>query len=270
MNRLTINSWRPSLFIRASFYLHLVAIMIVVLMPALWSWILGIIIANHALLSLAGMLPRCSLLGPNLTRIADFAAAKGKVAITIDDGPDPEVTPAILELFDQYHAKASFFCIGEKVMRYPELAREIINRGHAIENHTFGHGYHFALLGPSRLFKELQSAQDATISITGVCPKFFRAPAGFRNPFLDPVLSRLDLQLASWTRRGFDTSDGNVDAVTTRLLRNLKSGDILLLHDGNSARTTAGTAVVLEVLPKVLSALAAAGLESVTLRSIIK
>jgi peptidoglycan/xylan/chitin deacetylase (PgdA/CDA1 family) len=95
---------------------------------------------------------------------------------------------------------------------------------------------------------------------------FFRAPAGLRNPFLDPALARLGLRLASWSARGFDTRVGDAERVRIKLLRGLRAGAILLLHDGNAARTPAGIPVILEVLPAVLAAARAAGLRLVSLR----
>ena len=80
-----------------------------------------------------------------------------------------------------------------------------MKRGHTVENHSQHHLHYFSLLGPRRMGEELQAAQDTFASITGEAPRFFRAPAGLRSPFLDPVLARLDLHLASWTRRAFDT-----------------------------------------------------------------
>jgi peptidoglycan/xylan/chitin deacetylase (PgdA/CDA1 family) len=103
--------------------------------------------------------------------------------------------------------------------------------------------------------------------VTGSSPRFFRAPAGLRNPFLDPILTRLRLSLVSWTRRGFDTVNGNSDAVYRRLANPLEDGDILLLHDGNAARGRGGAPVILEVLPRLLDALAVKQLRPVTLRS---
>jgi peptidoglycan/xylan/chitin deacetylase (PgdA/CDA1 family) len=115
--------------------------------------------------------------------------------------------------------------------------------------------------------EELQAAQDTFASITGEAPRFFRAPAGLRSPFLDPVLARLDLHLASWTRRAFDTRNGDPDSVSGKLLHQLGGGDILLLHDGHAARTASGEPVILEVLPRVLEAARSARLRPVTLRS---
>ena len=86
-----------------------------------------------------------------------------------------------------------------------------------------------------------------------------------RNLFLKPVLTDLELQLVSWTRRGFDTVTHNADIVHARLAGRLAAGDILLLHDGNSARTLAGAPIIVEVLPRLLDAIARAGLATVTL-----
>ena len=267
MNTLLEQCWHPSPFIQASALLHVGAITATALNPEAWSWGLGAIAADHALLTLAGMVPRCDWLGPNWQRLPAEAKARGEVAITLDDGPDPSVTPVVLDLLDQWGVKASFFCIAERAQRYTDLVGEIIRRGHAVENHTLHHRHAFSLLGPAGTLKELSAAQEILTSMSGVRPRFFRAPAGLRNPFLDPVLARLELRLATWTRRGFDTRNGNADLVCARLLRGLSGGDILLLHDGNAARTGKGNAVILEVLPRILDAIAATGLRPVTLQS---
>ena len=115
--------------------------------------------------------------------------------------------------------------------------------------------------------RELQAAQDNLAALCGVPPRFFRAPAGLRNPLLDPVLQRLGLQLASWTRRAYDTRNGDAAAVARILTRGLRAGDILLLHDRHAAVTAQGVPVILEVLPVLLGAIRAAGLQTVTLRS---
>ena len=106
--------------------------------------------------------------------------------------------------------------------------------------------------------------------LSGSAPRFFRAPAGLRNPLLDPALQRQGLQLASWTRRGFDTVSTDAASVLARLTRNLAAGDILLLHDGHAARTAAGTPLVLEVLPRLIEAIAQRSLRPVTLREALR
>ena len=258
--------WRPSPLILGSFGLHAGAAAALIAAPGQWPAIAGIVVANHALLTAAGLWPRSRLLGPNLLRLPAAAAGRGEAALTIDDGPDPEVTPRVLDQLDRYRARATFFCIGERALRHRELCAEIVRRGHAVENHTQHHSHHFSLLGPRGFHREIEAAQDTLGAITGSLPRFFRAPAGLRNPLLDPVLAKLDLRLASWTRRGFDTVTRDSGKVATRLLRDLAPGDVLLLHDGHAARTTSGVPVILEVLPRVLDACAARGLKLVTLR----
>jgi peptidoglycan/xylan/chitin deacetylase (PgdA/CDA1 family) len=259
--------YRPSATIRASLALHVGAAAAVLVRPQSWPWALGAVIADHLLLTGAGLWPRSSLLGPNWTHLPPASAPRACIAVTIDDGPDPEVTPRVLDLLDECGARASFFCIGERVLQHPALVREIVRRGHAVENHSQRHLHRFALLGPAAMAAEITRAQQVISDTTGEAARFFRAPAGLRNPFLEALLVRAQLRLASWTRRGFDTRNGNADSVLGRLTRNLASGDILLLHDGHAARTPAGAPVILTVLPRLLASVSAAGLKSVTLRA---
>jgi len=233
--------------------------------PKNWPWSLGVLAANHGILTAAGLWPRSRLLGPNWTRLPAASAARGEIALTIDDGPDPAVTPQVLDLLAQSGAHATFFCVGEHVERHPDIAREIVRRGHSVENHTHHHRHSFSLLGPGAMRNEILLAQESISRITGSTPRFFRAPAGLRNPFLNPVLESLALRLASWTRRGFDTVSADADVVYRRLARNLGAGDILLLHDGNAALGAAGRPVILEVLPRLLDCLQAGRWSPVTL-----
>jgi peptidoglycan/xylan/chitin deacetylase (PgdA/CDA1 family) len=234
--------------------------------PRVWPWTVGAVAANHAALTAAGLWPKSQLLGPNWIRLPAASGARGEVAITIDDGPDPAVTPSVLDQLAEHRTQATFFCVGQRVERYADLAQEIVRRGHAIENHSQRHRHNFSLLGPAGMRSEIAGAQESISRVTGTRPWFFRAPAGLRNPFLDPVLDSLQLRLASWTRRGFDTVNRNADSVYGRLTKGLRGGDIVLLHDGNAALGAAGRPVVLEVLPRLLDALRAHRLTAVTLR----
>ncbi len=259
--------WSPSPLLYASAAVHVGAAAAMLARPRAWPWALGAVAANHVGLAAAGLWPRSQLLGPNWIRLPVQSGVSARAAITIDDGPDPAVTPQVLAQLAEHGAHATFFCVGVRVERYADLAREIVSRGHHIENHSQRHRHNFSLLGPGGMAAEIARAQDSIFRVTGCSPRFFRAPAGLRNPFLDPVLARLQLRLASWTRRGFDTVNANADAVYRRLANPLQDGDILLLHDGNAARTRGGTPVILEVLPRLLDALAAKRLRPVTLRS---
>jgi peptidoglycan/xylan/chitin deacetylase (PgdA/CDA1 family) len=262
--------WRPSMTVKGSIGLHCAAGVGTLIGPELWHWAVGAIAANHAFLTALGMWPRSTWLGPNVTRLPPAAAARGEIALTFDDGPDPEVTPRVLDLLDAHGAHGTFFCIADEAARHPDVCREIARRGHAIENHSCSHLPTFAFLGLGGIRRELARAQATLGELSGRPPRFFRPPAGIRSPMLDPVLHEAGLTLVSWTRRGYDTQRTDIDGVTARLARDLAAGDILLLHDGHAARTRAGVPVVLEVLPRVLDAARARQLRPVTLRQAIE
>lgn len=259
--------WRPTPLILASAGLHAAAAVALAVTPASWPRVVAALAANHAVLSSAGMWPRGRLLGPNLSRLPRAAAFESRVALTFDDGPDPEVTPEVLDLLDAYGARATFFAIGRRVDRYPEIVAGIAERGHLLENHSYDHALTFAFSGPRRLARDLDRAQRSLERASGRRPVYFRAPAGLRNPWLEPVLARRGLRLVSWTRRGFDTVDRVAVRVVRRLVDPLAARDVLLLHDGSSARDRSGRPVVLEVLPRLLDALAERGLSATSLPS---
>ncbi|HEU4623040.1 MAG TPA: polysaccharide deacetylase family protein [Burkholderiaceae bacterium] len=258
-------AWTPGPLIRASIWLHLGAGAVSLVRPELATAALAAIAANHAGLTAAGLWPRSTGLGPNLVQLGAASVARREIALTFDDGPDPEITPRVLDRLDAVGARATFFCIAERAARHPALCAEIVARGHSVQNHSARHGYGFALLGPRGFAREIGAAQDTLASITGVTPTFFRAPAGLRNPLLDPVLARLGLQLASWTRRGFDTRRRDPARIVAALDAAISPGGIVLMHDGSSARMSDGGAVVLPVLDRVLALCEARRLRPLTL-----
>ncbi len=257
--------WRLTPFLWLSLAVHGAALFAVLVRRELWPWALGALVLNHAAITAGGLLPRCTWLGENITRLPAAQAARGAWALTIDDGPEPAVTPQVLDILDAHGAKATFFCIAKLVAQHPELAAQIVARGHSIQNHSHGHPHAFSLWGTRRIEAELQAAQTVLANIHGVVPRYFRAPAGLRNIFLAPVLHRLGLRLVSWTRRGYDTRESRPEVVLTRLMPGLQGGAILLLHDGHAARSAEGRAVILDVLPPLLEAAHQRGLRSVTL-----
>ncbi|MGH7101594.1 MAG: polysaccharide deacetylase family protein [Acetobacteraceae bacterium] len=261
------NSWSPTPAIRLSAGLHVLATAALVARPESWPWLLGCLAANHLLLGVSGACPRAQLLGPNLCRLPPSSTRLGQVALTFDDGPDPRVTPAVLDLLDRWGVKASFFCIGRRAAAFPALVGEIAARGHGVENHSHTHANALACYAPAALHRELSAAQTAIGGITGRPPAFFRPPMGLRSPLFDPVLRRLELRQVTWTRRGYDTVCGDPRLVLRRLARGLAAGDVLLLHDGGRLATRRGRPVVLDVLPALLDRIAAAGLRSVPLHA---
>ena len=254
-----------TLLVRASIGLHVFAAGVVTMQPSWWPMALATLVADHAVITATGLWPTSTALGPNLRRLNARATARHEIALTIDDGPDPDVTPRVLDLLDTLAVRATFFCIGSHVLAHPDLAREIVRRGHAIENHSHIHRHDFSVLGPGAYDREIGAAQRAIADTVGVAPRFFRAPAGLRNVFLQGALARQNLTLTSWTRRGFDTVRRDPSRVTARLVDGLAAGDILLLHDGHAARTDAGVPVILDVLPPLVEAIRTRSLKPVTL-----
>jgi peptidoglycan/xylan/chitin deacetylase (PgdA/CDA1 family) len=259
------NTWRPTRFIAASFGIHAGALVLSLLRPALWPWALGAVLLNQATIAAAGLWPRSTLLGSNKIRPNPEATRRREVALTFDDGPDPEVTPRVLDILAAHGVRATFFCIGERAAAHAAICRAIVERGHRIENHGQRHPILAALSGVGGWTREVGDGLITLEQITGRRPSYYRPMAGLRNPFLDPVLHRLGISLASWTRRAYDTQCSNADTVLKRLTRKLEAGDVLLLHDGHSARNAQGRPVVLDVLPRLLAELAARDLHPVPL-----
>jgi peptidoglycan/xylan/chitin deacetylase (PgdA/CDA1 family) len=240
--------------------LHAAALTALAAAPSSWPWAVGTMAVNQLGLFAACMAPRSRLLGPNLSRLPAALARQGQVALTFDDGPDPEVTPQVLDLLAEHRAPATFFAIGRRADEHPGVVEEIARRGHRLENHTYRHAYTFAFQGPRSQGRDVDAAQDCLERLTGRRPAWVRAPAGFRNPWLDLVLARRGLRLASWTRRGYDTVDRDPRRVAARLVKGLAAGDVLLFHDGSAARRGNGRPVVLEALRRLLDAIAQQGL----------
>ncbi len=255
-------AWQAPFAVRVSAGLHGTAATVLALNPAWWPAALATVAGNHLALAAAGLMPRSQLLGPVLHRLPEPGVT---VALTFDDGPDSVATPRVLDLLGAAGATASFFCIGERARRHPHLLRRIVAEGHSVENHSDTHPHHFACLAGPALRREVANAQSALSDISGMAPRWFRAPMGIRSPLLDPVLHRARLRLVSWTRRGYDTRCRTPAVVLSRLARHVSPGDVLLLHDGNCARSATGTPVVLDVLPLLLARLRETGVTPVPL-----
>lgn len=194
-------------------------------------WALAVIVFAHALWLLPTLLPACDWCGPVVCKLPP--TGEKEVWLTIDDGPDEHDTPLLLDLLDAHGAKATFFFIGAKAARHPGLVREVVSRGHEVGNHTMTHPqYSFWAYGPGAARREIMDCQRALHEACGVTPTWFRAPAGFKSPFVQAIVEREGLRLACWSARGLD----GVDTYKTRVLERLKSGiapgAIILMHEG--------------------------------------
>lgn len=180
-----------------------------------------------------------------------FQASGKEVWLTIDDGPDQEDTPRLLALLAEHGARVTFFVIGEKAARHPELIRDIVAAGHEVAHHTYTHPLaSFWCAGPRRLAHEL----DATLAVLqaqGVRPVRFRPPAGIKNPWLGEALRARGLTAVGWSARGLEFWADDVELVASRALKGLVPGAVLLLHEGPSVPPAIRVAAIARVLERL-------------------
>ncbi len=216
----------------------------------LWA-IAGGMFGVHLLLLSAILAPGNRLLGPVTRR---FSTRSPELWLTLDDGPDPEDTPHILDLLREHNAKATFFVIGEKARRHPHLVRRILREGHTIGNHTMTHPERcFWRATRKKIAREIDDADTALQEVAGIAPGLFRAPAGHTPPGLRPLLEEREMILCGWSARGFDTACHDPERVLRRILRRCEPGAIVLLHEG--VRDAAGNSVSQENVRRFLAAM---------------
>ncbi len=173
------------------------------------------------------------------------------VALTFDDGPNPNATPLILDALAARGVKATFFILGRHAERWPELVRRIADDGHAIGNHGYFHRK-LHLKSPSYIRRDLELGAQAIENAAHVRPRFFRAPHGFRNPWVTSIAHSLGERTVGWSLGVWDSDRPGVEAIAQRTVEGARPGSILLLHDGdgydpNGDRTQTALAVPLIV-----------------------
>ena len=204
------------------------------LVLALWwrfGWRVGLpaMLLSHAAFIVPVFLPGARLYAPVLRRLP--GAARG-VWLTIDDGPSDD-TLAMLDLLEAHDARATFFLVGERAARRPDLVREILRRGHDIGNHSHTHPQAwFWALGPRRMRDEVLRAQAALTALCGQPPRWFRSVVGMTNPFVTAPLRAAGLTRVAWNARGYDAVRADPESVVARIERELAPGAIVLLHEG--------------------------------------
>ncbi|MGM0575264.1 MAG: polysaccharide deacetylase family protein [Myxococcota bacterium] len=191
------------------------------------------------------------------------------VAITFDDGPDPEHTPAIADALADAGARATFFCIGERLEAHPDLARRLVEAGHEIGNHSHSHPRTLNFRGVGAMEEEIARGADAVQAITDERSEpLYRPPVGLKNPALARIARRRGLRVVTWSLHGRDTGQRDGRAIADRVLERVRIGDIVLLHDGSDAEGVDRSATV-EAVPIILDGLAARGLRSVTVSELL-
>jgi peptidoglycan-N-acetylglucosamine deacetylase len=221
--------------------------------------------------------PRSQLFGATICR----TNSPRKLALTFDDGPNPAITPKLLDLLDRFKARATFFVIGKHARECPDLLKETAARGHVIGNHTDAHPNLF-WLKPDQITVELRCCNFSIVAATGAPPRWFRPPFGFRNPWVIPTARELNQRVVMWSLIPGDwmaTSSEwlipRMEPIATRAQRNLSAstgsegaastGDILCLHDGGHRQLNADRLPTLAALEHWLPRWRDLGLEFVTI-----
>jgi peptidoglycan/xylan/chitin deacetylase (PgdA/CDA1 family) len=213
-------------------------------------------------------LPTAAIVSGQVARLLGMQthlADRRGVALTFDDGPHPEGTPAVLDVLARLGAPAAFFLTGEQVLRYPALAREISERGHTIGVHGHRHLL-LTLRTPSASAADVRLASEVIEHATGVKPRLYRPPYGAANPAVLLAARRAGLRPVLWARWGRDWERrASAASVAANATRDLRGGEILLLHDADHYAASGSWRATADALPEIAAAVARAGLAPRTL-----
>ena len=186
------------------------------------------------------------------------------VSITFDDGPNPDATPRILDVLSREGVHATFFVLGRHADRWPGLVRRMADEGHQLGNHGYFHRKLHRRF-PGYIRDDLTRGADAIERASGVRPAHFRAPHGFRNPWVTPIARSLGERTIGWSLGVWDSARPGADEIVTRTLEGMRAGSILLLHDGDGYDVGGDRTQTAEAVPRIIDGLRALGFGFVTL-----
>ena len=169
--------------------------------------------------------------GVYLKALCRAESADKVVALTFDDGPDADSTPRVLDLLKRYDVRATFFVVGEQARQNPELIHRMVAEGHTVAGHSYYHLPQSALWSSQRYTEELFRCNDVVARLTGLRMRLYRPPFGVTNPPIARAVKNLGLIPVGWSVRSLDTITKNRDRVVDRVMRGLRGGDVILLHD---------------------------------------
>ena len=202
---------------------------------------------------------------PLFGRVRTRTRAHGNaVALTFDDGPNPGATPAILDALGDRGVKATFFILGRHADRWPDLVRRVADEGHAIGNHGYFHRK-LHRRSPRYVREDLRLGTEAIERACGARPRWFRAPHGFRTPWVVPIAGRLGQQTVGWSLGVWDSDRPGADVIARRTVEGARPGSILLLHDGDGYDADGDRTQTAQAVPSIVDALHQRGYRFVTL-----
>ncbi|HVZ77306.1 MAG TPA: polysaccharide deacetylase family protein [Gemmatimonadaceae bacterium] len=185
------------------------------------------------------------------------------VALTFDDGPNPEATPRILDALAAANVKATFFILGRHAERWPRLVRRVHDEGHAVGNHGYYHRkLHFK--SPRYVREDLTLGTQAIEAAGGGHPHLFRAPHGFRSPWVTTIARSLGQRTIGWSLGVWDSARPGADVIADRTINGARPGSILLLHDGDGYDPAGDRLQTAEALPHILRTLTERGFHFAT------
>lgn len=218
--------------------------------------LLGTAAGGAALLAHGTLAPNSPVFGPVVGRGPHDRA----LYLTFDDGPNPRATEAIVRLLARNCVPATFFMVGRHAERFPAVARAVARAGFGIGNHTHTHR-RLAIAGPARTVWEVETAHAAIEASAGRPPTCFRAPHGYRNPYLRHAVASYGYQVFGWTFGVWDTDRPGAAAIRDRMRRGVRPGAVLLLHDGDGYDPDGDRSQTVEALPGIIADCRAMGYE---------
>jgi len=192
-----------------------------------------------------------------------------RIALTFDDGPNEPFTSKIIAILEQYGVRATFFVIGSSCERLPDSVKRLSDAGHEIGNHTWSHEV-LPLKLPSGIREDIMKTSAIIEKCTGKGPEFFRAPHGWRNPWVDRIARESGCTPVAWTLGVWDTDRPGAETIVRRTLNGVRDGCVLLLHDGRGLEREADSSQLLQALPTIVEELRHRGYQFVTLSEMME
>jgi peptidoglycan-N-acetylglucosamine deacetylase len=186
------------------------------------------------------------------------------ISITFDDGPNEPYTSQVLDILRRFDIKATFFVLGEKAEFFPKALQQEVEEGHEIGLHTYNHKV-LPLKSPAYIRDQLKKTSELIEKITGITPRLFRPPHGWRNPWTNFVTKRAGFIPVAWTLGVWDTDRPGAHEIVRRVLNGLENGCVLLLHDGKGKEDKVDLSQLLEALPLILEETQNRGYQFLTL-----